>query len=77
MDALHRRQEDCRFDIYTRIPQWFFKDSLPPCFQYHDLLSDVGLVQTSPLEVDLNATLDKLDAFLPLKLKRLMPWPNR
>jgi UDP:flavonoid glycosyltransferase YjiC (YdhE family) len=67
MDALYRRQEDCRFDIYTRIPQWFFKDSLPPCFQYHDLLSDVGLVQTSPLEVDLNATLETLDAFLPFK----------
>lgn len=65
MEALYRRQDECRFDIFTRIPHWFFKDSLPPCFQYHDLASDVGLVQRSPLEVDLDATLEQLDAFLP------------
>jgi UDP:flavonoid glycosyltransferase YjiC (YdhE family) len=65
MEALHRRQGECRFDIFTQVPHWFFKDSLPPCFQYHDLLSDVGLVQRSALDIDLDATLDKLDAFLP------------
>jgi len=65
MEALYRRQGECRFDIFTQVPQWFFKDSLPPCFHYHDLLSDVGLVQRSALEIDLDATLDRLDAFLP------------
>lgn len=65
MEALYRRRDECRFDIFTRVPHWFFKDSLPPCFQYHDLLSDVGLVQRSPLEINLEATLEALDAFLP------------
>lgn len=71
MEALHRRRSECRFDIFTRVPAWFFKDSLPSCFQYHDLLSDVGMVQTSPLEADLEKTLAKLDGFLPFSEKEV------
>jgi hypothetical protein len=61
MSALIRRMPGLRFHLFTTVPRWFFAESLPGCFDYHSCVCDVGLVQISPLEEDLAATLEALD----------------
>jgi hypothetical protein len=64
--ALQDITSNIQFEIYTQVPLWFFKDSLSKrSFNYHDLLTDIGLVQTSPLHEDLEQTIQFLDNFLP------------
>jgi UDP-N-acetylglucosamine:LPS N-acetylglucosamine transferase len=51
--------------IFSTLPDWFFHenlDSIP--FQTIHLKTDVGLVQKTPFEHDLNSTLDQLYSFL-------------
>jgi len=62
MDALLRRWPSMRFDLFTEVPRWFFSESLPRCFTYHRLASDVGLVQVSALIENLDATVERLDS---------------
>ncbi len=52
-------------DLFTTVPEWFFRDSLPCAFTHHAVHSDVGLVQRDALDEDLAATVRALDAFLP------------
>ncbi len=61
MEVLHARNSQLRFEIFTRVPAWFFESSLLFPFGYHSLASDVGLVQSSPLVEDLQATLASLE----------------
>ncbi|MBD3872126.1 MAG: hypothetical protein IFK91_04265 [Acidobacteria bacterium] len=61
MEGLLRRWPASRFDLFTEVPPWFFSESLPRCFTYHRLASDIGLVQNSALIEDLEATVKRLD----------------
>jgi hypothetical protein len=61
MEGLLRRSPAPHFDLFTEVPRWFFSESLPRCFTYHRLASDVGLVQNSALIEDLQATVKRLD----------------
>lgn len=61
MAEIARRRPDIHFDIFTEVPRWFFAESLSREFSYHRLASDVGLVQRTPLDEDLDATADRLD----------------
>jgi UDP:flavonoid glycosyltransferase YjiC (YdhE family) len=65
MMALRERDPAIRFEIFTLVPRWFFEDSLSESFGYHSLLTDIGLVQKTPLIEDLPETLRRLDSFLP------------
>jgi UDP:flavonoid glycosyltransferase YjiC (YdhE family) len=65
MAAMVESAPTLSFDIFTTVPEWFFRDSIPAPFRYHPLKTDVGFVQTSPLCEDLDATLAALDRFLP------------
>lgn len=65
MSALRERDHAIGFELFTKIPQWFFDDSLDFAVNYHTLLTDIGLVQTSPLKADLDATVRALNEFLP------------
>ncbi len=56
-----------RFEIFTRVPDWFFQDSLPGPCGYHAVDTDIGMVQRSALHADIDATLLRLDAFLPFE----------
>jgi UDP:flavonoid glycosyltransferase YjiC (YdhE family) len=59
------QQPGTEFHIFTLVPQWFFKDSLRNInFQYYPLLTDVGFVQKSPLQIDFEATLQNLAEFV-------------
>ncbi|MCP4752268.1 MAG: hypothetical protein GY866_15350 [Proteobacteria bacterium] len=66
MSALHEVNPSIRFEIFTLVPEWFFRESLSACFVHHSLATDVGLVQANPLQEDLPATLRRLDDYFPL-----------
>jgi hypothetical protein len=65
MAAIHQLRPTIHFEIFTRVPHWFFQDSLPGSFGYHPLLTDIGLAQKTSLVEDLPETLRQLDRFLP------------
>jgi hypothetical protein len=65
LDALGRLLPGLRVELFTTVPTWFFAESLAMPFDVHPVQTDVGLVQLGPLEEDLEATADRLDAFLP------------
>lgn len=71
MEAIHQMDGSVRFEVFTKVPMWFFQDSLPRRFQYHSCLTDIGLVQSTPLMEDLDRTLASLNAFLPLDRSRI------
>jgi UDP:flavonoid glycosyltransferase YjiC (YdhE family) len=66
MGALLELDPALAFDIFTETPRWFFEDSLENHFSLHSLLTDIGLVQESPLRIHLTETQYRLDHFFPL-----------
>jgi hypothetical protein len=66
IEALFTLDPHLGFDIFTQVPQWFLRHSIPGEFEYHSLLTDIGLVQETPLKANLKKTLHRLDQFLPL-----------
>lgn len=65
MLALRQRRPELRFEIYTRVPEWFFRETLGTGYRYHSLLTDIGMAQHTPVEEDAAETLRRLGAFLP------------
>jgi len=65
MEALTEMDPSLQFDIFTTVPQWFFANGHRFAFRYHRLLTDIGLVQKTPFQEDLPATVQKLETFLP------------
>jgi hypothetical protein len=65
MESLHGLDPRVEFDLFTKVPRWFFIDSLSCKFLYHPLRSDIGVVQKSPFASDLPETLKLLDDFYP------------
>ncbi|MDG1326655.1 MAG: hypothetical protein P8P49_12895 [Opitutales bacterium] len=51
--------------FFSTMPNWFFDENLGSIpFQTTSIKTDVGLVQKTPFEHDLNSTLDELNSFL-------------
>jgi len=71
MAILLEKNPAIHFDIFTTIPSWFFEDSLPGNFIHHNLVTDVGLVQHSPLEEDVVGTFRALNDFLPFDTEKI------
>jgi len=67
MEAIRNIQPNVLFDIFTTVPRWFFEDSLSAPCAYHELVTDIGMVQRTPLEEDLFETIDRLNHFLPFE----------
>ncbi|MEM1181831.1 MAG: hypothetical protein AAGM22_26030 [Acidobacteriota bacterium] len=57
--ALH---PDVRLCVVTTTPRWFFEQSLDVPCDYCEVTTDLGLVQASSLEEDLEATLERLES---------------
>jgi UDP:flavonoid glycosyltransferase YjiC (YdhE family) len=66
MEAIKELDPAIGFEIFTKVPRWFFEQSLSNDFGYHPIQTDIGMVQTSPLKVDLSETMNRLNQFLPL-----------
>jgi len=69
--ALQEVDAGLHVDVFTSVPSWFFEDSLPGPWAYHPIVTDVGLVQKTPLVADLSRTVEALDRFLPFPEDRL------
>ena len=65
IEAVHARIPQSAFHLYTSVSRWFFADSLSAAWEYHFLVTDVGMVQKTPFEEDLPATLQRLKRFYP------------
>jgi hypothetical protein len=71
MSAVQNIDADIHFDIVTQVPAWFFEDSLRCGVDYHEVCTDLGLLQHSALNVDIDASLHRLDTFLPFDATEL------
>ncbi len=71
MEAMRERNVAISFEIFTKVPEWFFKSSLRSGYTYHKTLTDIGLVQPSPLHEDLSATLKALHEFAPFEQQEI------
>jgi hypothetical protein len=61
LDRLHGAE----IALFTTAPKWFFEESLPSSFRYHEVEVDVGFRQRSALEVDLAATVSAVRQLVP------------
>jgi len=61
--ALAEQEPALEVTLWTTLPRWFFAESLEFPFNYQDFACDVGLVQTSAVEEDLAATVERLERF--------------
>jgi hypothetical protein len=64
MEALHRLG-GARFELFATTPRWFFDESVPGLYRYHEVVTDVGLRQRSALAFDLDATVEALARLVP------------
>lgn len=65
IEALHSLYPTLHPHIFTTAPRWFVDESIPCQYTWHETLTDIGMVQTSPLHEDVPATLVALEAFIP------------
>jgi hypothetical protein len=71
MSAIHEKDPSVNFEIFTTIPAWFFEESLKSPYTYHPLMTDIGLVQETPLHADLVKTVERLNRFIPFNGSRI------
>ena len=62
--ALQHRKPDLQFHIFTTVPEHLFNESLHN-IHYHQVKTDVGMIQSDALSCDAGKTKDALDAFFP------------
>ena len=65
MEFCHRLDRSLRFEVFTLVPEWFFRDSLEFPFGYHPVLTDIGMIQKTATVEDPSSTVQRLDEFLP------------
>jgi len=65
MLALQKRKPSLHFDIFTTVPEWFFHESGIVSFTYHEIVTDIGLIQRNAFEEDIEETRKALHQFLP------------
>lgn len=71
MEALRSMDPSIRFDVYTTVPAWFFKDNLGESLDYHHLKTDFGLSQKTPFQEDYDNTLKGLNRLFPYDASRV------
>ena len=76
MAALERRA-DVRFEIFSAIPEFLIRQSLARPVGSHHLVCDVGLVNTSALEIDYKASLQRLSEFYPFDSNQIHELANK
>lgn len=69
MGALSSEDPDIQFEIFTTAPRWLFDDQQAFPYRYHQLKTDVGLIQSNPFEVDLRKTVYELERTLPFEAR--------
>lgn len=72
IEAIQKINPNAFFHLFTTAPEWFFKDSLTNHWAYHSTVVDIGLVQKTALQEDINATLEALARFIPYSAERII-----
>jgi len=67
MESINSLNKIIEFEIFTKVPPWFYTNSGINNFNYHDLLTDIGLVQKTALKENLDETISELNEFIPFK----------
>jgi len=75
MEAL-ARLTPVRFTVVSTVPGWFFAGSDLLSIARYELLTDIGLIQHSPLHEDIAATINALKQFYPLRQKNRIVLAN-
>lgn len=75
--ACAENNPDFQVQIFTRVPRWFFDESIEGLFDYHETHCDVGFVQRSALEFDFPGTLQALTAFIPFERRLIADLAGR
>jgi hypothetical protein len=65
MTALRKIVPAIRFEIFTTVPRVFFETSVGSEFGFHEILTDIGLIQSTPTQEDIPATLNALAKLYP------------
>ncbi|MEM7353269.1 MAG: hypothetical protein AAF657_20910 [Acidobacteriota bacterium] len=73
IDALWRQAPETEFELLTTAPDWFFEQSLDRAVTAHPVATDLGLIQASSLEEDLDETIHQLRSWVPFGNERLDP----
>lgn len=55
------------FEVFTTAPKWLLGNQQVFRHRYHHEKTDVGLIQSTPFDVDLEATIAELSRFLPFE----------
>ncbi len=71
LSALRARDPELRFELFTTVPEWFFAESLAGGYRYHPEACDVGLAQSTAVEVDPAETVRRLADVLPPSRARI------
>ncbi len=71
IEAIQARCPGVQFHLFTTVPEWFFRNIPGSKWTYYSTRSDIGLVQKSALQEDVDATLQELGRFLPFSETRL------
>lgn len=71
MDAIQQISPAAKFHLYTTVPEWFFEDSQIYSWTYHACVNDIGMVQKTALQEDIDATLEQLARFIPFPIEQV------
>ncbi|MDZ7832614.1 MAG: NUDIX domain-containing protein [Desulfobacterales bacterium] len=71
INAMSEKWPFVHVHLFTTVPAWFFENTLCAAFSYHEFSADIGTVQRSPLAVDLEATIGRLDETYPMNDREL------
>ena len=79
LQALAKISPGLTVHVFSTLPDWFWKDNLSPNvrFRVHQIETDIGLVQKSPFEHDLEQTIDQLEQFLSFDEEALIETRKR
>ena len=71
LESLYEIDPFIQYEIFTKIPPWFFKNSLSKAFSYHPLETDIGFVQETPFRGNFLETKRRLNTFLPFERSQI------
>ena len=73
LEALRRRDPALGLHVFTEVPAEVFDGPVPGGVVWHRAWTDVGLVQASPFEEDLAATVAALEQHVPFRDAEVLP----
>ncbi|MBF0237426.1 MAG: hypothetical protein HQM12_06960 [SAR324 cluster bacterium] len=76
MTALAEIEPQLEFDIFTLVPEWFFRDFAAFQFNYFPLNTDIGFIQSSAFVEDIPQTLNAIDALIPFRQEQVTDLAN-